>query len=112
MPLQYDLFGGAVMAGSVQERIEYILENFPECRDDYHRLMCRYWLEFDGLKRLLGDKAAQDRFEKWFVETATRSKTLQNRCGESQHEHQELDASPEIRRLRDAQATAGPVGSK
>lgn len=104
---QQSMFGDPVVSGTISQRIEYLLDEHPEARDDYMRLLALFWLEFDGLAEVLEDKA--DRFVEWFVRSATSPKTLQNRCGEVQNENPDLEASKEIAELRMRQATQGPI---
>lgn len=109
MPVQKNLFGETVVTGDIRDRIIFLLEEYPETRDDYHELMVRYWLEFDGLDRLLPDETAREAFREWFVKRATTVKTIQNRALEIQRRYSALDARPSVRKLRDNQAKAGPV---
>lgn len=104
---QMDLFGNTVVTGDLVDRLTYILEQYPAARDNYRVALARYWLEFDGLDRVLGDKT--DAFVDWFTNHATSSKTLQNRTGEIQNQRRDLEASPEIARWRETQSKAGPV---
>ena len=107
---QTDLFGETVlMGGTTAERVEYILENHQDARNDYRALMFHYWNTFDGLTEdvLAGGLPA---FKRFLVDQATAPKTLQNRAMEIQRRRPELDAVNEVREWRDKQATAGPVG--
>lgn len=112
MAIQFDLFGGAEFVGSIQERIEHLLENHPGARDSYHELILRYWLNYDGLGAILATQDQRAAFRCWFLERATSTKTIQNRAMEVQRRRPELDSSPQVRQSRDAQASAGPVGSR
>ena len=105
MPLQYDLFGGAVIAGNIVDRIEWLLETYPDARDDYTVLIIRYWLEFDGLADLVDEEAILE----WARQRVTAPKTLQNRAMEIQRRRPDLDARPEVREWRNRQAKAGVV---
>ena len=104
--MQFDLFGGLVPA-DVVEGIKFILETDPSARNDYRRMMARFWLEFEGLDEVLGDKAGA--FVDWFTQQATPPKTLQNRCMEIQNQHRDLEADPHVKEYRRRQATAGRV---
>ena len=98
---QQDLWGNAIVAGDVVERITHILEEYPETRNDYKALMARYWLSFDGLGEFLGDlPPMRAGFLAWFTGCATSPKTLQNRCMEIQRRRPELDADNDTRQQR------------
>jgi hypothetical protein len=105
--MQQDLFGNAHVAGDVMDRIAYILEEYPETRNNYKALMARYWLLFDGLGELVDGQ--QDAFSNWFIGSATSPKTLQNRCMEIQRRRPDLDADNDTRQQRERQSKAGPV---
>ena len=107
---QQSMFGAPVVSGSISQRLEYLLSEHPEARDDYKAVMALFWLEFDGLADVLGDKA--DAFREWFVRSATSPKTIQNRCMEVQNDHPELEASKEIADLRLRQSTQGPINHR
>ena len=106
---QYKLFGGSIQTGDVVAKVKHLLETMPETRDSYAELVGRYWLEFDGLADIL-PPWCHDAFLCWLNRKETTSwKTIQNRAGEIQNEHPELDASPAVRELRRRRATQGPV---
>ena len=107
--LQGSLFGGpAVVSGDIRQRIAWLLRQFPDTRNSYKALMARYWVEFDGLETVLGDRV--EAFVAWFSGNgATSPKTIQNRGMEVQNAHPELDAAPEVEEWRQAQSRAGPV---
>lgn len=122
--MQQDLFGGVTATGSIVDRLEYILTEYPEARDSYKAAMARYWLEFDGLEAalknalidVLDDRLVDvllpgltDEFVRWFTNHATSPKTLQNRAMELQSERDDLDATPNVRAWRDRQSRAGPI---
>ena len=104
---QSDLFGGIQVAGNLIDRLEDILERYPEARDDYAAACARYWIEYDGLGELLGPLT--EPFVKWFVSRAKSPKTLQNRIMEIQSRRSDLEARPEVEEARQRQAKAGPV---
>jgi len=105
---QRDFFGGSIISGSVRDRLFAILKDDPFARDNYKRLIGLYWLEYDGLDSILGDR--KERFLEWLETHATSPKTLQNRAMELQNDYAELEASPDIAELRERQAKAGPIG--
>jgi len=105
--MQYNLFGGLEVAGNVVDKMTAVLEDDPASRASYKRAIGRYWLNFDGLTHVLGDKA--DTFLDWLERHATSPKTLQNRCMEIQNDRPDLEAPDEIEQLRQRQAKAGPV---
>jgi len=103
---QYDLFGGTVTTGDVIAKVTHLLETDESCRDSYAELVGRFWLQFDGLDHVLPVEYHEP-FLRWLRNGATSWKTIQNRALECQRERPELDASPEVRALRDRQATQG-----
>ena len=122
--MQQNLFGGSTVAGTIVDRLEYILSEYPETRNSYKAAMVRYWLEFDGLEAalraamvdVLDDRLVDvllpglvDEFVRWFIAHATSPKTLQNRAMELQSEKAELDASEDVRAWREKQSRAGRV---
>jgi hypothetical protein len=110
--MQHQLFDDApAVQGSVREKIRYVLQDYPETRDDYRWLMFRYWMLFEGLGAVL-ESSDPEAFRRWLVERATTPKTLQNRAMELQREYPELDARPKVRKRRDELASAGPVGRR
>jgi len=106
---QLTLSGGAVDVGLIVQNVAWILEKFPDARNSYPRLMVRYWAAFDGLQSVLGGDEAVEKFLRWFTSRATSSKTIQNRAGEIQNEHPELEACPDVARWRLQQSRAGRV---
>lgn len=105
--LQSSMFGPPVVSGTISKRLEYLLAEHPEARDDYMVLLVLFWVEFDGLAEVLGDKT--DAFKEWFVRSATSPKTIQNRCMEVQNAQADLEASSPVAAQRLRQATQGPV---
>ena len=106
---QYQLFSpGYTLEGDVVAKARHLLQEFPETRDDYAELVVRFWLEFDGLDEVL-PPYLHDRFIRWYCNGATSPKTIVNRAMELQRQYPALDASPEVRALRDRQAKQGPV---
>ena len=60
---QLDLFGGStdlppdvISRMTRDQKVAYILEEYPETRGDDRELMLRYWEVFDGLRGHLGDE--------------------------------------------------------
>ena len=107
--MQMSMFGNPTPAVSsdVVSRMTYILEQYPEAREDYKAAIFLYWREFEGLGDVLGEKA--DDFRIWLMDRATPPKTLQNRCQDCQNRRPDLDASKETEKWRRRQAKAGPV---
>jgi len=105
--MQNSFLGGPVVSGNIRDRMRFILTKYPEARNEYKLACYLYWREFEGLGEALGEKA--DAFREWFVNHAVSPKTLQNRAMEIQSQHPELEASPDIERQRQKQATQGPV---
>jgi hypothetical protein len=105
--IQQDLFGGTHVAGNLVDRLEYLLEEHPEAREDYMTGIVLYWLEFDGLQTILGDKA--DAFREWFMAHAKSPKTIQNRIMEIQNRRPDLEASRDVEQVRQRLARAGPI---
>jgi len=105
---QRTLFGGETVTGSIADKLEYILEEHPDARDDYRVAMVTYWAQFEGLDRVLGERL--DAFRAWLVD-ATSPKTIQNRVMEIQNRRPDLEARSDVEELRQRQATAGPVGT-
>ena len=56
------------------EKVAYILEHWPECRNDDRLLMLRFWEVFDGMAEVLGEQGAR-RFRAWFCK-ATHPETI------------------------------------
>jgi hypothetical protein len=108
LPRQPDFFGSVSVAGSIADKVQAVLEDHPEARNDYMLAMFYFWVEFEGLEEVLGDRVED--FRDWWLK-ATSPKTLQNRCMEIQNRYHDLDADPQVERLRQAQSKAGPVGS-
>lgn len=107
--IQTDFWGNEVVAGNVVDRLDHLLETCPDTRESYMTLIARYWLTYDGLSALLADPITDENFLAWFEQAATSPKTLQNRAMEIQRRKSHLDASPGVRKKRQAMATAGPV---
>ena len=111
MPTQLGLGGVAAprAMGNLEDKVGDILERFPGTRGSYRALMFRFWVEYDGLGDVLGDKA--EAFGKWFKnpKRATSTKTLQNRAMEVQKRRPELDAEKSTRAWRNKQARRGRV---
>lgn len=106
---QLDLLGQPAIAGDIMHRIVYILEVYPETRDDYKTLIARYWLKFDGLQQLLDGPVTVQDFVHWIRTCATSPKTIQNRAMEIQRQRPDLAARPAVQRKRQQQAKAGPI---
>jgi len=104
---QLDFFGGTQVAGNIRDRMTYVLEKYPEACRDYRQAMFHYWIEFDGLADVLGDKLED--FRAWWAETAESVKTLQNRAMEIQNARPDLEAPPDVEEWRQKQSRAGPV---
>lgn len=100
---------GTGAPADVVEGVKALLAEYATARDSYMELIARYWLEYDGLAALLKQAPTPEEFVTWMRERATSSKTVQNRGLEVQREHPALDARPDVRRIRNAQATQGPV---
>ena len=107
LPQQYDLFGNRHAAGDVIAKIRHLLETDEGTRDSYAELVGRYWLEFDGLDLVIPVEC-HEAFLRW-LSRATSWKTIQNRTMEIQRNAPDLDASPEVRELRQRQARQGVV---
>lgn len=107
LKMQDSFLGKSTISGNLYDRLTYILTEYPEARDSYMLAIFRFWMELEGLDEVLGDKA--DAFKRWFVRQATSPKTIQNRIGELQSRHPELEASPEVERQRQRQAKQGRV---
>lgn len=96
-----------VVSGNLRDKARYVLSEYPEARESYKLAIYHFWMEFDGLDLVLGDRAGA--FKTWFSDRATSPQTLRNRCQEVQNWHPELDASPQVEKQRQRQATQGPV---
>jgi len=105
--MQDSFLGEPVVSGDLRKRMAYILQKYPNARNEYRLAMYYFWLEFEGLGDALGEKA--DAFRTWFTDRVTSPKTLQNRTMEVQNRNPELEASPKVEQQRQRQATAGPV---
>jgi hypothetical protein len=105
---QRSFIGETVDVGNVVDNVTYILEQYPDTRNSYKRLLVRYWLEFDGLDEILGPEVCEA-FLTWFTKRATSPKTLQNRVGEVQNARPDLEACPDVADWRLRQARAGVV---
>lgn len=73
---QFDLFGSMAPPQDLNrdEKVAYIMENWPECRNDDRELMIRFWRVFDSMEEILGDEGAR-RFRAWFLR-ATHPETI------------------------------------
>jgi hypothetical protein len=107
--IQTDFWGNEVVAGNVVDRLTHLLETCPDTRESYMTLIARYWLTYDGLAAILALPMQPHEFLAWFEQAATSPKTLQNRTMEIQRRRPHLDASPGVRKKRQAMAKAGPV---
>lgn len=111
MPTQLGLNGIVLPrpVGNLEDKVEDILDRFPGTRGSYRALMFRFWVEYDGLGDVLGDKA--EAFAKWFLnhKRSTSTKTLQNRAMEVQKRRPDLDAEKSTRAWRNKQARRGRV---
>lgn len=106
---QKGLFGDDAVAGNIEDRIEAILEAYPDTRNNYKRLIARYWLTYDGLDDFLGLDSLTTAFIHWMAARATSPKTIQNRCMEIQNRRPDLEANPQVEDWRQAQSRAGVV---
>jgi len=96
-----------VASGNLRDKARYILTEYPEARESYKLAIYHFWMDFDGLDLILGNRA--EAFKAWFEDRATSPQTLRNRCQEVQNWLPQLDASPEVEQQRQRQATQGPV---
>lgn len=55
---------------TVQDRVQVLLEKYPETRDDYKTLFLAYNCQFNGLKEVLGMEAYL-KFKEWFMDDET-----------------------------------------
>jgi len=76
MTVQYGLFGGAVDLTPIDVKVEAILARHPETRGLDKQLICKLWLEEDGLREVLGDAALVERFTEWFTTRATYTESI------------------------------------
>jgi len=109
---QIDLWGHTAPPQGLSEadRVAYLLDRFPECRDDDRLLILAYWREFDCLEIVLGDACAA--FEAWFRNHATHPETIRRRRQEHQRldgDHGHLRPGGNIIRYRRKKSHAGPV---
>jgi len=76
VPYQIDLFGHAGPPPGLNrdEKVAYIMEHWPETRNDDRLLLLRFWQVFDSLDEVLGEEAAR-RFGAWFLK-ATHPETI------------------------------------
>ncbi len=107
--VQHSMFGGVAIAGTILDKMTYVLEKYPRARESYQYAAFFYWLEFDGLGEILGDQALCDRFARWLDRDATSFKTLQNRAMEIQNDRPDLEAPREVERIRQRQSRAGRI---
>lgn len=105
--MQQSFIGPPQMTGDNRKRAEYILQTYPEARNDYRLAIFWWWMEFDSLGDILGDRA--DAFREWFVSQGTSPQTVRNRTQEVQNWRRELEASPEVEAVRQRQRNQGPV---
>lgn len=105
--IQQALIGEPKVIGNLEDRIEYILEMYPETQGDYKALWFRLCMEFYGLRDVLrsGDTS---RFEHWYRTRAPSQKTINNRCGEIQNRRPDLEP-PEVREKRLKQSRQGKI---
>jgi hypothetical protein len=84
IPGQLDLFGGiAPPAGLTRDqKCAYIMEHWPETRNDDRLLMIRFWQVFDSLEEILGATGFR-RFQAWFAK-ATHPETIRRGRAEIQ----------------------------
>jgi len=106
--IQHTIFGGTVATGDVIDKVTHLLETDESCRDSYAELVGRFWLEFDNLDIWLPVEYHEP-FLRWLNNGATSWKTIQNRALEIQRQRPDLDASPEVRALRERQSKQGRV---
>jgi hypothetical protein len=105
--MQDSFLGKPIVQGNLRERMAYILRKYPAARNDYNLACFYYWLEFDGLDAVLGDKV--DAFRSWLVKQATSPETIRRRTQEVQNWKPELDADPDVEEYRQSQSRRGPV---
>lgn len=105
--IQTALIGEDKVIGNLEDRIEYILEMYPETQGDYKALWFRLCMEFYGLRDILrsGDWS---RFEHWYRTRAPSQKTVNNRCGEIQNRRPDLEPA-EVREKRLKQSRQGRI---
>jgi hypothetical protein len=90
-----------VVDGTVYDKVEYVLDAFPETRDSTKRLCVRYWMEFDGLTSMVL-RGTADQFLDWYVEHATSGSSIRRVARKIQNTEGRFEPSPEERRRRDA----------
>ncbi|GEM_PF-4615754 len=63
---------------TVQERVEYLLEKYPETRNNDLYLVIRYWREFDGLSIFIPPEFIWGKKKLTSFESIRRSKPAEN----------------------------------
>lgn len=73
---QYDLFGDIQPPRDMDRdaKVAYILEHWPECRNDDRALWLRFWRVFDGMEEVFGIEVVEQ-FAAWFAK-ATHPETI------------------------------------
>lgn len=107
---QLSFDGPAVPAGDIKQRVAALLEQHPDARQDYARLVFYYWRDCDGMSALFARfPGLETAFLDFIAGRATSWKTIQNRAMEVQNENPDLEAAPAVQRLRQQQARAGVI---
>ena len=112
---QFDLFGGLQPPPDLDRdaKVAYILERWPECRDDDRELWLRFWQVFDGMEQALGTKGMAQ-FRRFFLK-ATHPETIRRGRQEVQRVRTDsgsLRPSPEETKRRQELDGADPFGRK
>lgn len=83
---QLNLFGEIVAPplDSYRDRVAWILENYPEARNDDRLCLYLYWLLYDGLGVALGSDETIARFRHFIENNATTPETIRRRRAEIQ----------------------------
>jgi len=102
---QVSMFGGEVVAGDIDNRVEFILRTYPEAQDDYNVMDALYYWEFGHVADFW--RGTRGQWVQWWCQVPS-PKTLHNRAGEIQNRHPELE-SEETRKRRALQAKQGRV---
>lgn len=110
-PAQFDLFGGlSAPAGlSLQDKVAYVLEHYPEARDDDRLLTLWYWRTWDNLAAVVSEDQF-DRLLTW-CRNAAHPETIRRRRQEIQKLRTEVGhllPSDSVAAFRKAQDGAGP----
>ena len=92
---------------ALRERVQEILRQHPEARNDDRELAYWYWVTFQGLSELLTADALED-FHTWFAKRAEQPETLARRRREIQNDAGKLKPSAPIEKYRRARAKFGP----